>query len=438
MIKSASAGHYLCNNMTIKDNQFSSPRIRTACIAILFAGIAPSIGCTDQPGDDQTDDSEDSAIDTAAPVALGDVKSDAQSIAFEVINVGAPRNTSTVQLIRSASRFAAVFGTQPPAGLDFSTSWLAVVQLGGANQRVAFETVEQDANKLFLGVTNGRPDPIDCELPNPQTFEVIKFAKPTGVTQSRYQLNDVSLLCEDDVAVTVAVSANDYLQPPYRDRTTQQVVPSTMQLSAKAKQPDGTEIDITNQVVWAITSIDSFDGSQVATVPGIAISASGAVTLSYFNAAFSPWSSVNVSATFGGVTTSYSLRVLPLLVGLDAVRVAGAGSSTSVIGDGTGWEIGRAHALYNPRSGLYERSSEDGAVDDLDYFVPFEGSATWRMPAANASIVRTAVDTIAITGTSGLIQRDIVFTCLAVGRAPFSVELRGIVLNWGVECIEGF
>jgi hypothetical protein len=129
---------------------------------------------------------------------------------------------------------------------------------------------------------------------------------------------------------------------------------------------------------------------------------------------------------------------LPLLVGLDAVRVAGAGSSTSVIGDGTGWEIGRAHALYNPRSGMYERSSEDGAVDDFDYFVPFEGSATWRMPAANASIVRTAVDTVAITGTSGPIQHDIVFTCLAVGRAPFSVELRGIVLNWGVECIEGF
>jgi hypothetical protein len=149
--------------------------------------------CTDAASE-STDD-----VDDAQAISAADVKSDGQGIAFEPVSMGTPISGSTVRVIRSAARFQAVFGTPPPADLDFATTWLAVYRTSNSesNQRISFQGVEQAGSTLRFKVQRELPDAADCAVPNAQTFQTITFNKPSSVARAEFIVNEASFLCDE-------------------------------------------------------------------------------------------------------------------------------------------------------------------------------------------------------------------------------------------------
>jgi hypothetical protein len=164
-----------------------------ACAGSLLTAAFSITSCTDASSESLDD------IDDAQAISASDIKNDGQGIAFKPAKVGTPSVGSTVRVIRSAARFQAVFGTPPPADLDFATTWLAVYRTSNSesNQRISFQGVEQSGSTLRFKVQRELPDAADCAVPNAQTFQTITFNKPSGVARAEFIVNEASFLCDE-------------------------------------------------------------------------------------------------------------------------------------------------------------------------------------------------------------------------------------------------
>jgi hypothetical protein len=174
-----------------------------AASALLMAG-GPG-GCADSSESTPTED----VIDIV--VSDSDVKNDGQSIPFESVDVGMPSNGADVRIITSSAGFRSTFGTAPPASLDLRTSWLAVV-VGGSNQRIAVESMTKNTNTLFLAIKRETSTAANCTVPNPQSFTVVKFAKPRGISRARYRINNVSIVCPTPSSNVAPVITGDNIR----------------------------------------------------------------------------------------------------------------------------------------------------------------------------------------------------------------------------------
>ncbi len=171
--------------------------VSVLAIAAPLGLVAPALtGCADSIGDDELSEAEEGGGD--------DGKSDRADLALTPVEFSAPvdAGTSRVGVIKSRAAFQQVFGAPPPAGINFSSQWVAyytagLQSAGGYTASIQRIRLSDTGKTIKIDVNLDAPGAgcaVSLALTTP--YAIVKFNKPfTQPSTSRYTRRETTTDC---------------------------------------------------------------------------------------------------------------------------------------------------------------------------------------------------------------------------------------------------